>query len=110
MIEIKKSISQSEINSKYLNVDFPTSFPFKEDEEFWMIDKNGEKFIAIRHTKTQITGLSKWFKANDITENVEVKLSYEKSELIDKKRVLHVEFLNRKKTWWQRLISLFSKS
>ena len=110
MVEIKKNISQSEINSKYLNVDFPASFPFKEDEEFWLIDKNNEKFLATRHTKTQITGLSKWFKANQITESVDIKLLYEKNELIDKKRVLHFEFLNKKKSFWQRIISLFSKS
>jgi hypothetical protein len=110
MIEIKKSISPSEINSKYLNVDFPTSFPFKEDEEFWLIDRNGEKFLATRHTKTQITGLTKWFKANQILESVEIKLSYDKNELIDKKRVLHFEFLNKKKTFWQKIIALFSKS
>ncbi|MDR0367842.1 MAG: hypothetical protein LBH82_01715 [Bacteroidales bacterium] len=109
MIEIRKNISQSEINSKYLNVDFPASFPFKEDEEFWLIGRNGKKFLATRHTKTQITGLTKWFRENQITESTEIKLSYKKNELIGKKRVLHVEFVN-KKTWWQRLISLFSKS
>jgi len=109
MVNIEKKISQSEINSKYLNVDFPASFPFKEDEEFWLIDKNGEKFLATRHTKTQITGLTKWFKQNQIEASIDIKLSYDKKELIDKKRVLHVEFLNKKKTLWQKIMSLFSK-
>jgi len=109
MVNIEKRISQSEINSKYLNVDFPASFPFKEDEEFWLIDKNGEKFLATRHTKTQITGLTKWFKQNQIEASIDIKLSYDKKELIDKKRVLHVEFLNKKKTLWQKIMSLFSK-
>ena len=110
MVQIQKKISQSEINSKYLNVDFPASFPFKEDEEFWLIGRNGEQFLATRHTKTQITGLTKWFRENQITESTEIKLSYEKNELIDKKRVLHFEFLSSKKTFWQRVIALFSKS
>mgnify|MGYP000870369561 CR=1 FL=1 len=109
MVNIEKKISQSEINSKYLNIDFPESFPFKEYEEFWLMDINKNKFLVTRHTNTQITGLTNWFRENQITESVEIKLSYDKKELIDKKRVLHVEFLNKKKTWWKRLLSLFFK-
>jgi len=93
-IIFQKTINQSEINAKYLNVDFPESFPFKKGEEFWLLGSNDEKFLATRHTNTVITGLTKWFRTNQISENTKIKLSYNENELIENKRVLHVEFSN----------------
>lgn len=90
-----KKINQTEINSGYLNIKFPESFPFQKDEQFWIVTCNGkEKFLATRRTNTQITGLSKWFRANQVSDGTEIEWSYYDSDFINKKRVLRIEFLN----------------
>jgi len=91
-----KQISQQEIRSKYLNFDFPKEFPFIKDEEFWItgITDGEERYLVKRHTNTQITCLSEWFRVKQISNNTKILFHYDEKEQIESKRVLRIEFIS----------------
>ena len=96
MIEFSKTISQSEINSKYLNLKddfnrkYGSYFP-THATKLIILDNQERKFDALKHHEHQIWGsLRRWFETNNITAGTKIIIKYDSNEKLDGKPVIRL--------------------
>ena len=101
MVAFVKTIKETEIKSHYLNVGFlresPFKVPFKKGEEYLLVNEQNKdkKTICNSHSRTQLTGLKSWFDENKIVSGEIICFSYDNTERINNKRVLHYKLFEK---------------
>ena len=101
MLEFFKTISDSEVNTKYINLTdtenktYGNEFPVK-GTRLCIIDEAGQEFSASKHGNNQLWGnLRTWFESKNIQPGTFVKINYDSAEMVNNKPVVHIEIQNQ---------------
>jgi hypothetical protein len=100
MIEFFKTISASEINTRYINLTdnrgntWGRNFP-ENGTRLCIIDEKGQEFSTTKHGNNQLWGnLVTWFVQRNIQPETLVKIIYDPTEIRNERPVVHIEIQN----------------